>query len=71
MHIIVLLQVNIQNGFQQLYKILDEHYTEEDQQIVAAPSIEQVKTETNTICYVYQVAFITKVTYLTMKQFSK
>ncbi|XP_076096896.1 conserved oligomeric Golgi complex subunit 3-like isoform X2 [Mytilus galloprovincialis] len=36
------VKVNIQNSFQQLYKILDEYYTEEDQQIVATPSIEQI-----------------------------
>lgn len=36
------IKVNIQNSFQQLYKMLDEHYTEEDQQIVATPSIEQI-----------------------------
>ena len=38
----LILQVNIQQAFQRLSEILTENYTEEDRQIVANPSPEQV-----------------------------
>ncbi|KAL3848397.1 hypothetical protein ACJMK2_019255 [Sinanodonta woodiana] len=36
------IKVNIQQRFQQVVAILTEHYTEEDRQIVACPSLEQL-----------------------------
>ncbi|KAL5004833.1 hypothetical protein ScPMuIL_018289 [Solemya velum] len=36
------IKVNIQQTFQQITQILTDHYTEEDQQIVACPSAEQI-----------------------------
>ncbi|KAK3602139.1 hypothetical protein CHS0354_036880 [Potamilus streckersoni] len=36
------IKVNIQQRFQQMMTILTDHYTEEDRQIVACPSLEQI-----------------------------
>ena len=44
MHILneCILQVNVQQRFQELSEILNDQYTEEDRQIVACPRAEQV-----------------------------
>ncbi|KAK2152577.1 hypothetical protein LSH36_325g04065 [Paralvinella palmiformis] len=36
------VKCNVQQSFQQLHILLSEHYTEEDQQIIAAPTLEQI-----------------------------
>ena len=35
-------QANVVQCFQQLHRLLDEHYTDEDRLIIAAPTTEQV-----------------------------
>lgn len=49
-----LLQVNVQQRFQKLADLLAEHYTEEDQQIVACPRPEQVSTQLRIIAITLQ-----------------
>jgi hypothetical protein len=36
------MKTNVQQSFQQLHALLAEHFTEEDQQIIAAPSLDQI-----------------------------
>jgi len=36
------MKLNVQQSFQQLHQLLSEHFSEEDQQIIAAPSLDQI-----------------------------